>query len=766
MLISPQLQIALNEAGACAQDMTHEYVTLEHLFLALLNCSEISYIIEACHGDVERLKNKVSAYLATLGKTGTGKLPVPTAALERVLQESAIHVQSAGKEKIVAGNVFAAFFNEKESMTYVWLKEEGIRRLDVLRVLSHDPHAGLSKKRKYAPDGALSEEEEEAVPVSRALEKYTINLNQRATQGKLDPLIGRDSELKQTVRILMRRQKNNPVLVGDAGVGKTAIAEGLAQRIVKGDVPEQLKKSVIYVLDLASLLAGTRYRGDFEERFKTVLEGLRTKQGSILFIDEIHNIIGAGATSSGTMDASNLLKPVLGAGEIKCIGATTFDEYRKHFVKSKAFSRRFQKVDVREPKLHEVIEILKGLKSRYESYHRVTFTDSAIECAVTLSERLIQDRKLPDKAIDVLDEAGAANLMLDEISRKKIIDVPEIEKVISEMTSLPAIKVTSSDREFLKNLCLNLKLLIYGQDTAIETVSSAIKLSRSGLGPKGRPIGCFLFYGPTGVGKTELARQLSVNLGIEFIRFDMSEYMEAHAVARLIGAPPGYVGFDQGGLLTESVSKTPHAVILLDEIEKAHPDLINILLQVMDHGTLTDNNGKKADFQHAILIMTTNIGAREMDKNNIGFQSGSDSIHDPIREIKKHFSPEFRNRLDAIVQFHPLPREIVLQVVHKFLGELQTQLEEKNIVFEADSSLKEWILENAYDAKLGARPMYRFIQEHIRKPLSDEILFGKLEKGGEVRVRMKDGKPAFETEPAESPAAQEKTGAEEKVEGV
>jgi len=617
----------------------------------------------------------------------------------------------------------------------------GISRLDVIMYLSHgtdNPESEQPISHKTNSQNESSESGEK-----KYLEQFTVNLNKRAENGKLDPVIGREKEIERAIRILARRKKNNPIFVGDAGVGKTAVVEGLAQKLVGNLIPESLKGSVIYSLDIASLLAGTRYRGDFEERFKKIIKIIQNIEKAILFIDEIHTIIGAGATNSGFMDASNILKPALTSGDIKCIGATTFEEYRKHFIASKAFARRFQKVDIKEPPVNEAIEILKGLKKKYEDFYQITITDDAIETAVKLSVRFLHDKHLPDKAIDIIDEAGAANSLLNSKKKKEIISSIEIENIISDMAGIPPSKVTNSDKILLQNMEENLKLLIYGQEKAISIVSNAIKLSRSGIAEKHKPVGSFIFSGPTGVGKTELAKQLAFNLEIEFIRFDMSEYMEAHTVSRLIGAPPGYVGFDQGGLLTEAVSKSPHSVVLLDEIEKAHPDILNILLQIMDNGILTDHNGKKTDFQNIVLIMTTNLGARDMEKGTIGFAEESIKS-DPDKAIKKHFSPEFRNRLDCIVNFNKLEKPVLIKVISKFLSELETQLSEKKVIINFTDEIKEWILEHGFDKKLGARPLSRFIQNKIKKNIVDEILFGKLEKGGIINISLKNDKINFE----------------------
>lgn len=729
MIISPKLQAVINHAALKAQELKHEYVTLEHLFYCLLHTEEITRLIDDLGGNSNHLKADLLQFLQEkIPPLKRLKIPVPTVGLERVIQRAAVHVQSAGKEEVMVEHVLVSLFNEEESMSLYLLKKQNISRLDILTSISHNPPPH-SEHRNKPENGSAGKKSESA------LGKYTQDLIQKAKDGKMDPLIGREKEILRAIRILSRRKKNNPVLVGDAGVGKTAIAEGLAQRIAGGNVPSPLKNARLFQLDMAALLAGTKYRGDFEERLKNVIQGLLRIPGSILFIDEIHTLIGAGATSGSTMDASNILKPALSSGEFKCIGATTFEEYRKYFVESQALSRRFQKVDIKEPSEEDSITILKNLKEKYEQFYQVHYTDAALEAAVKLSKRYLHERKLPDKAIDIMDEAGAENSILEGSLKKEILDVPEIEKVVSEMAAVPAHKVSNSDIPLLKNLGDNLKLFIYGQDAAVNAVASAIKLSRSGLGMKNKPIGCFLFCGPTGVGKTELARQLSLHLAVEFMRFDMSEFMESHSVSKLIGAPPGYVGFDKGGLLTESVNQHPHGVVLLDEIEKAHPDIMNILLQVMDHGILTDHHGRKTDFQNIILIMTTNAGAREMEKGVMGFQSTTHEP-DPLKEIKRLFSPEFRNRLDAIVHFNPLSREILLKVVDKFLSELETQLSDKKILLSITQEAKEWILDHGSDPRMGARPLGRFIQDKIKRVLVDEILFGKLEKGGEIQISI------------------------------
>ncbi len=749
MIISPKLQAVINHAALKAQELKHEYVTLEHLFYCLLHTEEITRLIDDLGGNSNHLKAELLQFLqGKIPPLKRLKIPVPTIGLERVIQRAAVHVQSAGKEEVMLEHVLVSLFNEEESMSLYLLKKQNILRLDILTYISHNPSPPPEHRTK--PENVSSAKKSES-----ALGKYTQDLIQKAKDGKMDPLIGREKEILRAIRILSRRKKNNPVLVGDAGVGKTAIAEGLAQRIAGGNIPSPLKNARLFQLDMAALLAGTKYRGDFEERLKNVIQGLLRIPGSILFIDEIHTLIGAGATSGSTMDASNILKPALSSGEFKCIGATTFEEYRKYFVESQALSRRFQKVDIKEPSEEDSVTILKNLKEKYEQFYQVHYTDAALEASVKLSKRYLHERKLPDKAIDIIDEAGAENSILEGTFKKEILDVPEIEKVVSEMAAVPPHKVSNSDISLLKNLGDNLKLFIYGQDAAVNAVASAIKLSRSGLGIKNKPIGCFLFCGPTGVGKTELARQLSLHLAVEFMRFDMSEFMESHSVSKLIGAPPGYVGFDKGGLLTESVNQHPHGVVLLDEIEKAHPDIMNILLQVMDHGILTDHHGRKTDFQNIILIMTTNAGARDMEKGVMGFQSTTHKA-DPLKEIKRLFSPEFRNRLDTIVHFNPLPREILLKVVDKFLSELETQLSDKKILLSITQEAKEWILDHGSDSRMGARPLGRFIQDKIKRVLVDEILFGKLEKGGEIQLSLSGNDLHFDILPSEeqtSPAS-------------
>jgi ATP-dependent Clp protease ATP-binding subunit ClpA len=672
----------------------------------------------------------------------------PTLGFQRVLQRAVFHVQSSGKNEVQAANVLVAIFGEQDSQAVYFLGRQNVTRLDVVNYISH----GISKvhgEGEGTPHTPSSEDEPGAeAPAKSPLELYAANLNQLARQGKIDPLIGRRHEIQRTVQILCRRRKNNPLFVGEAGVGKTALAEGLAKMIVDGEVPEVLAHSTVYSLDLGALLAGTKYRGDFEKRLKGVVNQLQKEPGAILFIDEIHTIIGAGAASGGVMDASNLIKPVLASGALKCIGSTTYQEYRGVFEKDRALARRFQKIDVAEPTVDETVQILEGLKSRFEEHHHVKYSKQALRVAAELAARYINDRYLPDKAIDVIDEVGANQHLLPASKRKKVIGVKEIEDIVAKIARIPPKSVSSSDKDVLRNLERDLKMLVFGQNDAIEALASAIKMSRAGLGNVQKPIGSFLLAGPTGVGKTEVTRQLAKVMGIELIRFDMSEYMERHTVSRLIGAPPGYVGFDQGGLLTEAVTKHPHAVLLLDEIEKAHPDVFNILLQVMDHGTLTDNNGRKADFRNVILIMTTNAGADQMSRSSIGFVH-QDHASDGTEAIKRLFSPEFRNRLDATIQFKPLDSATIAFVVDKFIIELEAQLEDKNVTLEVDSTARHWLAEHGYDEKMGARPMARIIQEHIKRPLAEELLFGKLARGGHIRISVREGKLAFALEGAE-----------------
>ena len=731
-MIAQELEVSLHMAFMEARQKRHEFITVEHLLLALLDNPSASEVLKACAAEIDDLRKLLSEFVTehTPVLTTEDTDTQPTLGFQRVIQRAILHVQSSGKKEVTGANVLVAIFGEKDSHAVYFLHQKGVTRLDVVNFISH----GISKVPQAAPgksEGEAESEQEQAT--GGALESYTLNLNSLALAGKIDPLIGRDRELERVVQTLCRRRKNNPLLVGEAGVGKTAIAEGLARRIVEGDVPEILGKCTVYALDIGALLAGTKYRGDFEQRLKAVLKQLFDNPNSILFIDEIHTLIGAGAASGGTLDASNLLKPALSTGQLKCIGATTYQEYRGIFEKDHALSRRFQKVDVVEPTISETVSILRGLKTRFEEHHGIKYAASALTSAAELAARYINDRHLPDKAIDVIDEAGAAQRILPKSKQKKIITKHEIEEIVAKIARVPAQSVNSDDRSQLKNLDRNLKAVVFGQDKAIDALSAAIKMSRSGLGNPQKPTGSFLFSGPTGVGKTEVARQLAYIMGVELIRFDMSEYMERHAVSRLIGAPPGYVGFDQGGLLTEAVSKQPYAVLLLDEIEKAHPDVYNILLQVMDHGTLTDNNGRKADFRHVMIIMTTNAGAAELSKTSMGFTT-STQAGDEMVEIKRMFTPEFRNRLDAIISFSALDRDIIMRVVDKFLMQLEEQLQEKKVEATFTAALKAHLAKKGFDPQMGARPMARLIQDPIRTALADELLFGRLANGGKVTV--------------------------------
>ena len=741
-MLSKELESTLNSAFREAREKRHEFMTVEHLLLALMDNPTASKILRACGAEIEKLKQELVSYL----DESTPMLPVkderetqPTLGFQRVLQRAVFHVQSSGKKEVTGANVLVAIFGERESQAVYFLNRQNITRLDVVNYISH----GISKVHDseegdaFAPGG--DDEKSAEAPGKSPLEAYAVNLNQQALLGKIDPLIGRRNEVQRTVQILCRRRKNNPLYVGEAGVGKTAIAEGLAKMIVDNDVPDVLENSTIYALDLGALLAGTKYRGDFEKRLKGVLGQLNKEPGAILFIDEIHTIIGAGAASGGVMDASNLIKPMLASGDLRCIGSTTYQEYRGVFEKDRALSRRFQKIDVTEPTLEETIKILTGLKSRFEEHHSIKYSRQAVRAAAELSERYINDRYLPDKAIDVIDEAGARQKLMPPSKRRKVVSVGDIEEVVSKMARIPPKTVSTSDKDVLRNLDRDLKMVVYGQDDAIDTLAAAIKMARSGLREGRKPIGSFLFSGPTGVGKTEVTVQLARIMGIELIRFDMSEYMERHTVSRLIGAPPGYVGFDQGGLLTEAITKHPHAVLLLDEVEKAHPDVFNLLLQVMDHGTLTDNNGRKADFRNVVLVMTTNAGADQMSRPSIGFTE-QDHSGDSGEAVKKMFTPEFRNRLDAIVQFGPLDEKTVGHVVDKFIIELESQLEEKRVAIEVDENARAWLAEHGFDKLMGARPMARIIQENIKRSLAEELLFGRLEGGGHVRVGVDDGK--------------------------
>ncbi len=737
---SSSLEKALHRALAYATERQQEYATLEHLLLALIDDKDAATVMRACNVDLTILRQNLIAFIDNdlAGQiTSDTEDAKPTAGFQRVIQRAVIHVQQSGRDEVTGANVLVAIFNERESHAAYLLQEQEMTRYDAVSFISHGiaKRAGLSESR--SPRGADEEDGEDANVKrgSEALEAYCVNLNDKARDGRIDPLIGRGAEVERMIQILCRRSKNNPLLVGDPGVGKTAIVEGLARMIVKGEVPEVLVEATIFSLDMGSLLAGTRYRGDFEERLKSVIKELENFEHSVLFIDEIHTVIGAGATSGGAMDASNLLKPALANGSLRCIGSTTYKEYRQHFEKDRALVRRFQKIDVNEPTLADSIEILKGLKPCFEEYHDLTYTNEAIKTAVELSARYINDRKLPDKAIDVIAEAGAAPVLLPKDDRSDTVDVPEIEIVISKMARIPPKTVSRSETELLRDLEVNLKRVVFGQDTAIEQLSSAMKMARAGLRDPEKPIGSFLFSGPTGVGKTEVARQLASTLGMELLRFDMSEYMERHTVSRLIGAPPGYVGFDQGGLLTDGVDKNPSVVLLLDEIEKAHPDLFNILLQVMDHGKLTDHNGKQIDFRNVILIMTTNAGASDMQRESIGFGRGRREGED-TEAINRLFTPEFRNRLDAIIGFSALPHNVVRHVAQKFVLQLEAQLQDRNVTFELTDAAIDWLVERGYDDRMGARPMARILQDHVKRPLADELLFGKLTRGGTVIVSV------------------------------
>jgi ATP-dependent Clp protease ATP-binding subunit ClpA len=746
-VLSRELEVTLNQAFKAAREQRHEFMTVEHLLLALLDNPSATKVLKACGANIAQLRNELTSFLRENSPVLTEddeRETQPTLGFQRVLQRAVFHVQSSGKKEVTGANVLVAIYSERESHAVYLLGRQNIARLDIVNFISH----GISKVGEDGQPGesaANSEEEaaEQAEPGKSALDQFCVNLNEQARKGKIDPLIGRAQEVERTIQVLCRRRKNNPLFVGEAGVGKTAIAEGLAKKIVDEEVPDVLKDATIYALDLGALLAGTKYRGDFEKRFKNVLAQLAKDPGSVLFIDEIHTIIGAGAASGGVMDASNLIKPILASGDLKCIGSTTYQEYRGIFEKDRALSRRFQKIDIAEPSVEDSVKILMGLRSRFEEHHQVKYTNQALRSAVELTNRYITDRHLPDKAIDVIDEAGAAQQLLAPSKRKKTITVHEVESIVAKIARVPPKTVSTSDKDVLKNLERDLKLVVFGQDEAISTLAAAIKMARSGLGDQRKPIGQFLFAGPTGVGKTEVSRQLAKILGIELVRFDMSEYMERHTVSRLIGAPPGYVGFDQGGLLTEAIIKHPHAVLLLDEIEKAHPDVFNILLQVMDHGTLTDTNGRQTDFRNVIIIMTTNAGADRISRASIGFTL-QDHSTDGGEAIKKIFSPEFRNRLDGIIQFSPLNEQTILHVVDKFLTELESQLNEKNVTMEVDEEAREWLGRHGHDPLMGARPMSRLIQEKLKRLLAEELLFGRLEHGGDVLVTVKDDELAIE----------------------
>ncbi len=770
---SQSLEQALHRALEYANERSHEYATLEHLLLALLDDSDAAGVMRACNVDIEKIRRRVTEFLDEELDMHVSKNTVeaaPTTAFQRVIHRAVVHVQSSSREEVTGAQVLVALFAERESHAAFFLQEQEMTRFDAVQYISHGiaKRPGMNEPRQVrgvdeeggTEGGATGDKK----PGADALNTYCVNLNKKARDGKIDPLIGRLPEVLRTIQVLCRRQKNNPLFVGDPGVGKTAIAEGLARKIIRGEVPEVLRDATIFSLDMGALLAGTRYRGDFEERLKAVMKEVEAYPGAILFIDEIHTVIGAGATSGGAMDASNLLKPALQSGAVRCIGSTTYKEYRQHFEKDRALVRRFQKIDVKEPTVEDTIEILKGLKPYFENFHKLKYTRGAIKAAVELSAKYIHDRKLPDKAIDVIDETGASQMLVEEGKRKKKIGVQEIEATIATMARIPPKTVSKSDAEVMSNLEKDLKRVVFGQDKAIEALSSAIKLARAGLREPEKPIGSYLFSGPTGVGKTEVAKQLANLMGIELLRFDMSEYMEKHTVSRLIGAPPGYVGFDQGGLLTDGIDQHPHSVLLLDEIEKAHPDLFNILLQVMDHGKLTDHNGKQVDFRNVILIMTTNAGASDMAKAAIGFNR-SKREGDDTEAINRLFTPEFRNRLDAVVAFSGLPEDVITKVVEKFVFQLEAQLADRGVTIELGEGATKWLVTKGYDEKFGARPMSRVIQEYIKKPLAEELLFGKLEHGGIVKITTEgtgeDAKLAFEYLPADPAAKQAKAKADE-----
>ncbi|WP_421862881.1 ATP-dependent Clp protease ATP-binding subunit ClpA [Motiliproteus sp.] len=753
-MLNKELELTLSLAFQEARDKRHEFMTVEHLLLALLRNHSAIEVLQACSVDIDKLRSSLNAFV----ESTTPLIPVedderetqPTLGFQRVLQRAVFHVQSSGKSEVTGANVLVAIFSEQESQAVYSLNQQGVERIDVINFISHGIPKVLDSDHQLE-EVEQGSEEPEGKGESSPLSQFAVNLNQQAANGKIDPLVGRQQEVERVIQILSRRRKNNPLLVGEAGVGKTAIAEGLAKMIVEDEVPEVISTSVVYSLDMGALLAGTKYRGDFEKRLKGLLAEVSNKPGSILFIDEIHTIIGAGAASGGAMDASNLLKPLLSSGELRCIGSTTFQEFRGIFEKDRALARRFQKIDVLEPSVDETFQILQGLQSRFEEHHRLSYTREALKAASELADRYINDKHMPDKAIDVVDEAGAYQQLKSEDERKSLIDVTEIEAIVAKIARIPPKSVSASDKEALAKLEDNLKMVVFGQDSAIETMASAIKLSRAGLKEQQKPVGSFLFAGPTGVGKTEVTSQLAKILGIELVRFDMSEYMERHTVSRLIGAPPGYVGYDQGGLLTEAVTKTPHCVLLLDEIEKAHPDVFNLLLQVMDNGTLTDNNGRKADFRNVILVMTTNAGAEAVSRRSMGF-THQDHSTDAMEAIRKLFTPEFRNRLDGIIQFGSLDTDVIKGVVDKFLIQLQAQLDDKKVHLIVDEAARGWLAEHGYDEKMGARPMARLIQEEIKKPLAEQVLFGDLTEGGEVRVSVEAEKLSFSYEAAKSTA--------------
>ncbi|ENM5825369.1 ATP-dependent Clp protease ATP-binding subunit ClpA [Vibrio metoecus] len=746
-MLNKELESSLNGAFARARDKRHEFMTVEHLLLALLENDAAREALLACQADIDVLRRELDTFIdqttPLIPKNDETRETQPTLSFQRVLQRAVFHVQSSGRSEVTGANVLVAIFSEQESHAAYLLKKNDISRLDIVNFISH----GITKASNHSEDSSSdsfgSSDSSEEVSADERLESFATNLNQLAKQGQIDPLIGRDKELERTIQVLCRRRKNNPLLVGEAGVGKTAIAEGLAWRIVEGNVPEVIQHSVIYSLDIGSLLAGTKYRGDFEKRFKSILKQLEKEKDAILFIDEIHTIIGAGAASGGQVDAANLIKPLLSSGKLRCIGSTTYQEYSNIFEKERALSRRFQKIDIVEPSLDDTTKILMGLKTKYEAHHDVRYTNKALRAAVELSAKYINERHLPDKAIDVIDEAGARARLMPASRRKKTVGVAEIESMVAKMARIPEKSVSSSDKDILKNLDQKMKMLVFGQDAAIDVLTESIKLTRAGLGAEHKPVGSFLFAGPTGVGKTEVTLQLSKLLGIELLRFDMSEYGERHSVSRLIGAPPGYVGYDQGGLLTDAVIKHPHSVVLLDEIEKAHPDIFNLLLQVMDNGTLTDNNGRKADFRNVILVMTTNAGVAETVKKSIGLIQ-QDNSHDAMSEIKKVFTPEFRNRLDHIIWFNSLDERVIHQVVDKFIVELQAQLDARGVSLEVSEDARHWLAVRGYDREMGARPMGRVIQDQLKKPLANELLFGSLVDGGTVKVTLSDDRLAFE----------------------
>ena len=751
-MLNRDLEATLNTAFKEARVKRHEFMTVEHLLLSLIGNEAAREVLIACGAELDRLSKDLHDFVDSttplLPEDEYERETQPTLGFQRVLQRAVFHVQSSGKSEVTGANVLVAIFSEQESQAVYFLKQQNIARIDVVNFISH----GISKLNGQQEDiePEAIEEESSGEGTASALDNYASNLNKLAKEGKIDPLIGRDEELLRCIQVLSRRRKNNPLLVGESGVGKTAIAEGLAKRIVDKKIPEIMSDAVVYSLDMGALLAGTKYRGDFEKRFKALLGELKRQPSSILFIDEIHTIIGAGAASGGVMDASNLLKPLLSGGEIRCMGSTTFTEFRGIFEKDSALARRFQKVDVVEPSVDDTYKILKGLKSQFEEHHELKYTDKALRAASELADRYIRDRHMPDKAIDVIDEVGAGQRLVSQNKRKKLIQVSDIEKVVAQIARIPSRSVNTDDKKILKDLDKNMKMMVFGQDEAIGSLANAIKLSRAGLKAPEKPIGSFLFAGPTGVGKTEVSRQLAHVMGMELVRFDMSEYMEAHTVSRLIGAPPGYVGYDQGGLLTEAVNKTPHCVLLLDEVEKAHPDVFNLLLQVMDHGTLTDNNGRKADFRHVVLIMTTNAGAESGSRRSIGFREQTHTT-DAMEVIRKTFTPEFRNRLDSIIQFDALGQDVIGHVVDKFLSELQTQLEDKKVVIYATDKARHWLAEKGYDPQMGARPMARLIQEKVKKPLAEFILFGELaDKGGTVKIDLVEGEIALSIQAEES----------------